>query len=513
MVRPLLSMSGICKSFPGVRALDHVALCAGEGEVVALVGENGAGKSTLIKILSGCYRADAGEVHFAGRRLGHYGPHDAQRLGISVIYQEFNLAPPLSVAENVFVGRQPRTRLGTVAFGRLRADTQRILDSLELPLDARRPVASLSVAEQQMVEIAKAVSFQARLIVMDEPTAALTEHETAKLFALVRRLRAQGVAVIYISHRLEEVFALADRVVVLRDGRNAGGMPIAEATVEGIVRLMVGRDLGDMFRREPVAPGAPVLEVRGLSRAASRVRDVSLAVRAGEIVSLAGLVGAGRTEIARAIFGVDRPDAGEIRVGGEPVAIRCPRDAIRAGLGFVTENRKEQGLFLMLAVRENMTSAALGVGRACLRAEDADGVHACTPYLGLVRFRAERELVGSMIAQLRIRTPSQEQRVAFLSGGNQQKVVLARWLALKPRVLLLDEPTRGIDVGAKAEVYALMGQLVRQGVGILMVSSELPEVLGMSDRVLVVREGAIAGEFSRADATQEAIMHLATGGR
>mgnify|MGYP001435470124 CR=1 FL=1 len=490
-------MRGIHKSFPGVRALDDVALRAGEGEVVALVGENGAGKSTLIKILSGCYRADSGEVHFAGRRLGHYGPLDAQRLGISVIYQEFNLAPPLSVAENVFVGRQPRTRLGTVAFGRLRADTQRILDSLDLPLDARRPVATLSVAEQQMVEIAKAISFQARLIVMDEPTAALTEHETAKLFGLVRRLKAQGVAVIYISHRLEEVFALADRVAVLRDGRNAGEMPIAEATAERIVRLMVGRELGEMFRREPVAQGGPALEVRGLSRAASRVRDVSLAVRAGEIVSLAGLVGAGRTEIARAIFGVDRPDAGEVRVGGQPVAIRCPRDAIRAGLGFVTENRKEQGLFLMLAVRENMTSA--GLDRLSR--------------LAFVNARAERQLVGSMVEQLRIRTPSQEQRVAFLSGGNQQKVVLARWLALKPRVLLLDEPTRGIDVGAKAEVYALMGQLVRQGVGILMVSSELPEVLGMSDRVLVVREGAIAGELSRAQATQEAIMHLATGGR
>ena len=515
-------MRGIHKSFPGVQALDDVALAAEPGEVVALVGENGAGKSTLIKVLSGCYRADTGEVDFDGRRLGHYGPHEAQRLGISVIYQEFNLAPPLSVAENVFVGRQPRTRLGTVAFGRMRSDTQRILDSLDLPLDARRPVASLSVAEQQMVEIAKAISFQAKLIVMDEPTAALAEHETAKLFDLVRRLKEQGVAVIYISHRLEEVFALADRVVVLRDGRNAGELAIGEATVDRednrpqwlredesrgqssaaasrgqIVRLMVGRELGEMFHKEAVPLREPVLEVRGLSRAASRVRDVSLAVRAGEIVSLAGLVGAGRTEIARAVFGVDRPDAGEVRVGGKPVAIRCPRDAIRAGMGLVTENRKEQGLFLMLAVRENMTSA--GLDRLSL--------------LDFVRPRAERELVGSMIEQLRIRTPSQEQRVEFLSGGNQQKVVLARWLALKPRVLILDEPTRGIDVGAKAEVYALMGQLVRQGVGILMISSELPEVLGMSDRVLVVREGGIAGELSRAEATQEAIIHLATGGR
>jgi len=498
-------MRGISKAFPGVQALDGVALDVAAGEAVALVGENGAGKSTLIKVLSGCYRADAGETVFGGRRLGRYSPHEAQRLGIAVIYQEFNLAPPLSVAENVFVGRQPRTALGTVAFGRMRADTQRILDSLELPLDARRPVAALSVAEQQMVEIAKAVSFQAKLIVMDEPTAALTEHETAKLFGLVRRLKGQGVAVIYISHRLEEVFALADRVVVLRDGRNAGELAVRVGGATGgdacatdtIVRMMVGRELGEMFRREPVALGEAALEVRGLSRAASRVRDVSLAVRAGEIVSLAGLVGAGRTEIARAIFGVDRPDAGEIRVGGKPAAIRSPRDAIRAGMGLVTENRKEQGLFLMLAVRENMTSA--GLDRLSR--------------LDFVRRRAERELVGSMIGQLRIRTPSAEQQVQFLSGGNQQKVVLARWLALKPRVLLLDEPTRGIDVGAKAEVYALMGQLARQGVGVLMVSSELPEVLGMSDRILVVREGTIAGELSRAEATQEGVMRLATGGQ
>jgi len=513
MVAPLLEMRGITKSFPGVRALDGVSLAVGRGEVVALVGENGAGKSTLIKVLSGCYRADAGEIAFAGQRLGRYSPSQAQRLGIAVIYQEFNLAPPLSVAENVFVGRQPRTRLGTIAFAQMRAATQRILDSLELPLDARRPVASLSVAEQQMVEIAKAISFQSKLIVMDEPTAALTEHETAKLFALVRRLRNQGVSIVYISHRLEEVFALADRVEVLRDGRNAGGLAIGEATVDKIIRLMVGRELTEMFHKQPAPLGGPALEVRGLSRAASGVRNVSLSVRAGEIVALAGLVGAGRTEIARAIFGIDRPDAGEIAVGGKPVSVRCPRDAIRAGMGLVPENRKEQGLFLMLAVRENATAAGLTLGRAYLHAEDRDGVQVCTPYLGFIRLAAERRLVGSLISQLRIRTPSQEQQVQFLSGGNQQKVVLARWLALRPRVLLLDEPTRGIDVGAKAEIYALMGELVRQGVGILMISSELPEVLGMSDRILVVRQGAIAGELARAQATQEAIMHLATGGK
>ena len=495
--QPLLRMRGIHKGFPGVKALEDVSLEVGVGEVVALVGENGAGKSTLIKILSGCYRADTGEIELGGRRLGHSTPQQAQQLGISVIYQEFNLARPLSVAENVFVGRQPRTPLGTVAFGRMRAAAQGILDSLHLPLDSRRLVETLSVAEQQMVEIAKAISFKARIIVMDEPTAALSERETGTLFGLVRRLKRQGVSVIYISHRLEEVFEIADRVEVLRDGRNAGGMAIGDATVEKIVRLMVGRELKEMFRKEPVPRGEPVLEVRGLSRQASGVRDVSLSVRAGEIVGLAGLVGAGRTEIARAIFGVDRSDAGEVRVDGRAAVIRSPRDAIRAGLGFVTENRKDQGLFLIMAVRENVTAAGLG------RLSRWD----------FIRFAAERRVVGSLIEQLRIRTPSQEQQVQFLSGGNQQKVVVARWLALRPKVLLLDEPTRGIDVGAKVEIYGLMGELVRQGVGILMISSELPEILGMSDRVLVVREGAIAGELARAEATQEAVIHLATGGQ
>ena len=326
--RPLLAMRGIHKAFPGVKALDNVSLEVAPGEVVALVGENGAGKSTLIKILSGCYWADAGEIDLDGRRLARFSPQEAQAMGISVIYQEFNLALPLSVAENVFVGRQPRTPFGTISFGRMRAETQRILDSLDLPLDARRLVESLSVAEQQMVEIAKAISFKAHIIVMDEPTAALTEHETATLFSLVRRLRSQGVSVIYISHRLEEIFELADRVVVLRDGQNAGGLTIKEATVEKIVRMMVGRDLKDMFRKEPVPIGEPVLEVTGLTRAACKMQGVSLSVRAGEIVGLAGLVGAGRTEIARAIFGVDRADAGDIRIAGQPVSIQTPRDAI-----------------------------------------------------------------------------------------------------------------------------------------------------------------------------------------
>ena len=496
-MRPLLQMRAVSKAFPGVQALDDVSLEVAAGEVVALVGENGAGKSTLIKILSGCYRADAGEIVLDSERLGRYSPRQAQEFGVSVIYQEFNLAPVMSVAENIFVGRQSRTRLGLVDFRRMHADAQAVLDSLHMPLDARRIVSTLSVAEQQMVEIAKAISFKAKIIVMDEPSAALTERETDTLFELVRRLRGQGVSVIYISHRLEEIFEIADRVVVLRDGRWAGAMPIAEATVDRVVQLMVGRELTEMFHKESLERGEPVLDVRGLSRAASGVRDVNLTVHAGEIVGMAGLVGMGRTEIARAIFGVDRPDAGEVEVCGRRSRVRSPLDAIRAGMGFVTEDRKAEGLFLILAVRENVSSASLGL------LSTAD----------FIAFGSERRLVRSLIDRLRIATPSQEQEVQYLSGGNQQKVILARWLALRPKVLLLDEPTRGIDVGAKVEIYRLMGELARQGVGILMISSELPEILGMSDRVLVVREGTIVAEFDRDEATQEAIMHRATGRR
>ena len=494
---PLLQMRAVSKAFPGVQALDDVSLEVAAGEVVALVGENGAGKSTLIKILSGCYRADAGEIVFDGERLGRYSPRQAQEFGVSVIYQEFNLAPVMSIAENIFVGRQPRGRLGLVDFRRMHADAQAVLDSLRMPLDARRIVGTLSVAEQQMVEIAKAISFEAKVIVMDEPSATLTEHETGMLFELVGRLRGQGVSIIYISHRLEEIFEIADRVVVLRDGRRAGAMPIAEATVDKVVQMMVGRELTEMFHKETVDLGEPVLEVRGLSREASNVRNVNLTVRAGEIVGMAGLVGMGRTEIARAIFGVDRPDSGEVTVCGRRARVRSPLDAIRAGMGFVTEDRKAEGLFLVLAVRENVSSASLGL------LSTAD----------FIAFGSERRLVGSLIDQLRIATPNQEQEVQYLSGGNQQKVILARWLALRPKVLLLDEPTRGVDVGAKAEIYRLMGELARQGVGILMISSELPEVLGMSDRVLVIREGAIVAEFDRDEATQEAVMHRATGRR
>jgi ABC-type sugar transport system ATPase subunit len=506
----LLRVERVSKSFPGVRALAHVSLEAHAGECLGLVGENGAGKSTLMKILSGVYAPDEGQILLDGRPVGIHDPRHAQRLGISIIYQEFNLMPNLSVEENVFVGREPN-RSGVVRWRPLRRQTQELLDQLGVRLKPGAKVRDLSVAEQQMVEIAKALSLNARLVIMDEPTSALTDTEVTALLEIIRGLKARGLAVIYISHRLEEIFAICDRVSVLRDGANAGDLPIAEATPDRVVRLMVGRPLGDLFRPEEAdrrmailaeRQPAPVLEVRGLGRtgtvrdpAAIVLEDVTFALRPGEIVGLAGLVGSGRTEVARAIFGADAFDRGEIRVAGRPVRIRSPRDAIRLGIGLVPEDRKLQALILKLAVRENVSLSNLGA----------------LSRLGVIRLGAERDLTREFVQALRVRTPSIEQKVLNLSGGNQQKVVIAKWLALRPKILIMDEPTRGIDIGAKAEVHGLMHQLAAEGVAILMISSELPEIVGMSDRVLVMCQGRIAGELPRAEATQERVMSLATG--
>ncbi|CAA9543105.1 MAG: Ribose ABC transport system, ATP-binding protein RbsA [uncultured Thermomicrobiales bacterium] len=501
---PLLRMAGITKLFPGVVALRDVSLEVFPGECLALVGENGAGKSTLMKILSGVYAPDAGEIFLNGEPVALSRPRQAQDLGISIIYQEFNLMPNLTVAENVFVGREPNAG-GFVRAAEMERRTGELLDQLGVSLRSDAVVRDLSVAEQQMVEIAKALSYDARIVIMDEPTSALTDTEVAALAGIVRGLTAGGLGVIFISHRLEEVFAMCDRVTVLRDGQNAGDVATAAATPGGIVRMMVGRNLSDLFQKDSTetAADAPfVLEVRCLSRAGSRydasaivLRDVSFGVRAGEIVGLAGLVGSGRTEVVRAIFGADPFDAGQVLIEGRPVDIRSPRDAIRRGLGLVPEDRKAQGLVLGLAVRDNISLASL-----------AQFVRA-----GFVRLGEEKRRAEGFVRALRIRTPGLEQKVVNLSGGNQQKVVIAKWLALRPKVLIVDEPTRGIDIGAKAEVHHLMNDLARQGVAILMISSELPEILGMSDRVLVMRQGRIAGELGRAEATQEAIMGLATG--
>jgi ribose transport system ATP-binding protein len=493
---PALLMRGITKTYPGVVALQDVDFEVLPGEVHALVGENGAGKSTLMRILAGADTKDAGSVFLNGTEVHLDSPLSAMNLGISIIYQEFNLVPYMNAAENIFLGREPIGRLpGVIDFGRMYSDAQRIIDELGVKLDVRKPVGELSVAQQQMVEIAKATSKKCSIIAMDEPSATLTEHELENLFALIRKLKSEGVSIIYISHRLEEIFEIADRVTVLRDGQLVGVRSVAETNREDIIRMMVGRELKEIIPKVKAEIGDVVLEVRGLSRRGI-IKDISFSVRRGEILGLAGLVGAGRTEVARAIFGADSVDKGEILLDGEPVAIHSPRDAISLGIGLVTEDRKSLGLILGMTVRENISLANLGA----------------LSKMGFISCRNERDVADQYVADLLIKTPSIEQAVQNLSGGNQQKVVLAKWLFTKSRVLIFDEPTRGIDVGAKTEIYQLMNRLAENGNAIIMISSELPEILGMSDRIVVMHEGEIVGELSREEATQEKIMHLATGG-
>jgi ribose transport system ATP-binding protein len=488
-------MSGIVKSFPGVRALDGVSLEVRSGEVHALVGENGAGKSTLMKILAGAYRADAGTIELDGRAVSIDGPRAAEALGIGMIYQEFNLVPDLGVIENILLGHEPERGpfLDRAAAAKRAAGVLAEL-GIVLPLD--RPARRLSVAQQQMVEISKALARRARLIVMDEPTAALSERETDALFALIAKLKAQDVAFVYISHRLEELPRISDRITVIRDGRTVETRATGDFSQDELVGSMVGRRLEAQFPALPeLAAGAPVvLRVRGLS-APSGPSQITFDVRAGEVVGLAGLVGAGRTEIVRAIASADPRTGGEVEVDGRPVGTGGPHAAIAAGIALITEDRKAQGLVLGMNVRQNTTLAHL----------DA---YARGPF---VDRPAEARIAAREIAELRIRTPSAEQLVRNLSGGNQQKVVLAKWLIGAARVYLFDEPTRGIDVGAKAEIYALMVTLLRGGAAIVMVSSELPEVLGMSHRILVVREGRIRAEFTRAEATPDKVIAVAAG--
>ena len=492
-----LEMRGITKTYPGVRALEDVHLEVRAGEVHALVGENGAGKSTLMKILAGAQPKDAGQILIDGRPVTIDSPQRAMDLGVSVIYQEFNLVPYLNAAENIFLGREPRARVpGIVDFRTMYREAQAIIDRLGVRLNVRTPVHQLSIAQQQMVEIAKATSRKSRIIVMDEPSATLTEHELERLFALIRQLRDEGVAIVYVSHRLEEIFSICDRVTVLRDGHWIATHDVKDITRDDIIRLMVGRELKQMIPKEVVERGEPALEVMDIRRG-NVLRGVSLTVHRGEILGIAGLVGAGRTELVRAIFGADRIDGGTIRLFGTPVRVRSPQDAIRLGIGLVTEDRKAQGLVLSMVVRENITLANL----------------CAISVMNFIQAGRERQIAQKYVDDLSVRTPSIEQTVHNLSGGNQQKVVLAKWLFTDSRVLIFDEPTRGIDVGAKTEIYQLMNALAARGVAIIMVSSELPEVLGMSDRILVMHDGRVAGELSREEATQERIMHLATGGQ
>ncbi|MDH3664236.1 MAG: sugar ABC transporter ATP-binding protein [Alphaproteobacteria bacterium] len=492
---PVLELSNINKSFPGVRALDDVGFDVYPGEVHALLGENGAGKSTLIKIVSGVYRPDSGSLRVNGEQASFESPLDAQAAGIATIYQELLLFPALSVAENIFMGHPPRNRFGGVDWAAMRRNAAELLRSLDIhDLEPSQVVGALSIGNRQRVEIAKALSRDARLLIMDEPTAALTEADVERLFDIVRRLRERDVGIVYISHRLEEVFALADRVTVLRDGGYVGTKPVAETSRDDLIGMMVGRTIEALFPKKHVPLGEVVLEVDGIDRP-PLTRDVSFRIRSGEIVGLAGLVGSGRSELAQAIFGVTPADSGDICLAGEKVAIASPRDAKALGIAYVPEDRGVQGLIRPMTLRENVSLAVLE--------RLASGI--------VIKRGEERALAKDAMKQFGIRASGIEQVANKLSGGNQQKAVLAKWLATNPRLLIMDEPTRGVDVGAKAEIHRLMGELVEQGLAILMISSELPEIMGMSDRILVMREGRLVAEFSRDQADQEEIAAAMMG--
>ncbi len=491
---PIVELNGIVKQFGGVQALKGVDFSLFPGEVHALVGENGAGKSTLVKILAGIYRPDKGVVKVSGDVLDLRSPTQAQDLGIAVVQQEPMMFPDLDVAENVFMGRHPRDRFGRVDWKRMYREVDQLLASLDVSLSSHAPVQGLSVAEQQLVEIAKALSLQARVLVLDEPTAALSAHEVDELFAIVKQLRERGVAILFVSHRLEEVFMIADRLTIFRDGAHIITAPVSEMTTEEIIKHMVGRELSNLFPKGTTEIGDVVLEVRHLTRPGV-FSDISFQLHQGEILGLAGLVGAGRTEVAQVLFGIDQAGSGEILLKGKTVRIRSPQQAMEFGIAYVPEDRHLHGLGMNFSIASNVTLAIL---RQVSR-------------LGLVAPRRERTVASEYSRQLSVRSEGVEQLVNALSGGNQQKVVLGKWLATNPLVLILDEPTRGIDVGAKAEVHRIISELAAKGLAIILISSELPEVLAMADRVIVLHEGRITGTFSHSEATQERVMFAATG--
>ncbi|WP_321962217.1 sugar ABC transporter ATP-binding protein [Paraburkholderia sp. J7] len=489
-------MQGIGKAFGPVRVLEGVDFRIEAGEIHALMGENGAGKSTLMKILSGVHQADAGEILVDGRAVQIRSTVEAERAGIAIIHQELNLIPQLTVMENLFLGREP-SRFGMVDTATMRKEARKWLDKVGAQrIDPQTEAGRLSIGQQQLVEIAKALSLNAQVLVMDEPTAALTNREIETLFEIMQSLKASGVAIVYVSHRMEEIFRVCDKISVLRDGHFVGERPIRETDFDEIVRLMVGREIGERFPKRSHVPGEVRLRVAGLADE-GHIEGITFEVRAGEVLGIAGLMGAGRSEILRTLFGANRKTAGTVTLDGKALDVRDASSAIAAGIGFVTEDRKRQGLVLGMSVRENATLVHLDQYAT----------------LGFVNERAERSAVDGLIKQLRVRTRDAELDVKALSGGNQQKVVFAKWLAQPPKVLLLDEPTRGVDVGGKAEIYTIINQLAQQGVAIVMVSSELPEVLAMSDRILVMHQGRQNGIFEAATANQELIMTAAAGGQ
>jgi ABC-type sugar transport system ATPase subunit len=490
---PALRMLDISKQFPGVKALSHVSLTVQFGTIHAIVGENGAGKSTLMKILSGSYQPTSGTIEINGADVRMHNPGDAQKLGVRMVHQELNLVPDLTVAENVFLGRMPRKR-GMVDRGEMIRNTRRVLGELGATIDPGKRLGELTISQQQLIEIAKAYSAGPRIIVLDEPTSSLSEHEAGTLFGVLRRMRDAGIAIIYISHRLREVLDIADEVTVLRDGAMIETRPIAGVTSSDMIRLMVGRDVRDLFPKARASIGAPVLQVENLSDG-EHFSDVSFDVRAGEIVGLTGLVGAGRTEVARAIFGLSRATKGTIRINGIAVNPRSPAQAVRAGIAYVPEDRKSDGIVPAMSVRENIS---LPIIRALAR-------------LGWIDYPEEKRLAQHYAKRFSIVPADPERRIGTLSGGNQQKAVLAKWLAAKPALLILDEPTRGVDVGAKSDIHSIVGELVAEGIAVLMISSELPEVLAVCDRVVVMHEGQATTPLMRNQLSEEKIMSLATG--
>jgi rhamnose transport system ATP-binding protein len=488
-----LELRGAAKSFGPVVALADGTIELRAGEIHALVGENGAGKSTLVKILAGVHAPDTGEFLVDGKPVSFRTVADSKAAGISVIYQEPTLFPDLTVAENIFIGRQPKGRFGLISRSEMRRQARALFDTLGVPIDPDRIAEGLSIADQQIIEIAKAISLDARVLVMDEPTAALSGVEVERLFGVARSLRDRGAGILFISHRFDEVFELCDRISVMRDGRYIGVHDVAKVKIDEIVKEMVGRELGALFPKTVAPVGKTVLAVNNLTRTGV-FSDISFEVKAGEIIALAGLVGAGRTEVARAVFGIDRYDAGTVTLNGKALAAHNPQAAIDAGIGFIPEDRRKQGLVMDLSVARNAT---LTLRKSLAR-------------FGLISGAREHRVAEEWSQRLQVKTGSQDYEVSTLSGGNQQKVVIAKWLATEPKLLIVDEPTRGIDVGTKAEVHRLLSDLAGQGIAILMISSELPEVLGMSDRVYVMREGRITAEYDRDSATSETVMHAAT---